>query len=310
MAKLSLRASLLLVLPVAAGLFFFGSAQAKAASVITLSPTSSSPKIDPGSITKGSLEVLNQGTTSFKFIVYAAPYRVSGEDYTPDFTVLPNAPNIVSWFNFSAPDAFLKPGQAKTINYTISVPQSTLAGGYYAAVFAETQFAQSTHGITLNERVGELFYIQVNGNIVQKGELLSWQSPLLQKRPLTSVIRIRDDGGVHFPADIRLSVKDILGHTKYQLSARKELLPQTVRRVSLPWPKTPALGLFKVSGDATFLGQDHKLGTKWVLVMSDTVRLALLILVGLISLIIGLSFYLRRRRKRRKTEPDAKGKHD
>lgn len=299
--------SRLWVLAVFCLLVIFGahSAKASAASVITLTPTSSSPSVDPGTVTKGSLEVLNQGTTPFKFIVYAAPYRVSGEDYTPDFTVLPTAPNIVSWFNFSAPAGNLKPGQTQTINYTISVPQNTLGGGYYAAVFAETQFPKSSHGITLNERVGELFYVQVSGDVVKKGKLLSWGASFFQKPPLTPVLRLENDGNTHYAANISLSVKDILGHTKYQLTTRKEVLPQTIRRIKAPWTKSPAIGLFKVSGNVKFYGQDHRLGTKWVLVMSSTVRLIILALLAAAILLIIVAYLFRRRRRRPKAGHEA-----
>lgn len=255
---------------------------------ITITPTSVSPVINPGSAYHGSFQVVNQGKIPYKFIDYATPYNVKGEDYTPEFTVLPTAPNVVSWFNFSAPNANVNSGQSRNINYTITVPENTQAGGYYAAAFAETQYPKSSNGITLNERVGELFYIQVAGPVVKKGELLTWQSNFLQKAPLTSFIRLQDDGSIHYPADIQMQIKDIFGNTKYTLNSQKELLPQTIRKISLPWAKTPAFGLFKVSGNVSFLNHHETLSTKWVLVMSNTVRLIVAVIVVLFILFFGI----------------------
>ena len=266
--------------------------------VITITPTSVSPVIDPGGTYKGSFQVLDQGSSSYKFLAYPTPYRVSGEDYTPEFTFLPTAPDAGSWLNFSVPGGYIKPGQSVTINYTISVPQNTLPGGYYAAAFAETQIAAKTNGVTLNERVGELFYIQVAGPVVKKGSLLSWSSGILQKPPLTSALRIQDNGSIHFPTQITYVIKDIFGHPKYTLNTDKELLPQTIRRITLPWNKSPSIGLFKVTGTVKFLGQEKTMPTKWVLVMSSAVRLITLalMLIVLVFLVVIRPRYLSKRR--------------
>jgi len=267
-----------------------GTGRAHAASQdITITPTSVSPVINPGATYKGSFQIINQGATGYNFLAYPTPYRVSGEDYTPEFTVLPSAPNIAGWLNFSAPGGHLNAGQTASINYTISVPENVQPGGYYAAAFAETQYPKVANSITLNERVGELFYIQVAGPVVKKGELITWHSSFLQKPPLTSVIRLQDDGSIHFPAALQLNVKDVLGHTKYGLSTTKELLPQTIRRITIPWPKSPGIGLFKVSGSVSFLNHHQKLPTRWVLVMSSRARLVILAVV-----IIVVGFWLMR----------------
>ena len=296
----SYRGQLTAIAVAAIGLFLFPGAAHAAQQDITMTPTSVSPIIQPGSIQHGSFQILNQGKTGYKFIVYASPYRVDNEDYTPDFTALPTAPNITSWFNFSTPGGSIDANKEVNISYTISIPEDTQPGGYYAAAFAETQYPKSADGITLNERVGEIFYIQVAGPVVKKGEIATWQSNFFQKPPLTSTIRLKNEGSIHYPADIHLYVKDILGHTKFSLYTQKELLPQTVRRVVIPWSKTPSIGLFKVSGAVTFLGQDHILGTKWVLVMSPRVRMVIITIIALsIVLIIGRGLYRSRKNKKK-----------
>lgn len=267
---------------------------------ITLTPTTTSPIIDPGSVYHGSFQVVNQGKTGYKFLVYSTPYRVNGEDYTPEFTVLPTAPNISSWLNFSEPGGTINPDQTVTINYTISVPENTQPGGYYAAAFAETQFPQVANSITLNERVGELFYIEVAGPVAKKGELLTWQSNFLQKPPLTSTIRLQDSGSINFPATIRVNVRDILGQTKFSLYTVKELLPQTIRKITIPWNKTPSIGLFRVSGSVSYLNQTNQLPTKWVLVISPTIRLILVIVVVVALLLVAVQFLYHRRKRTKK----------
>lgn len=279
--RLPIVASLMLF----AAVSFTGGLAHAAPQSITMTPTSVSPVIKPGSVYKGSLQVLNQGGTAYTFQVYSAPYHVKGEDYTPDFTALPTAPNVKSWFKFSTTGGHVNPGQSITVNYAISMPANTPPGGYYAVVFAQTKYPK-TASITLNERVGEIFYIQAAGPVTKQGELVSWQSAIFQKPPLTAVMRLENSGGIHYPAAIQVDVRDVFGRSKYSLSTTKEVLPQTIRRVTVSWSKAPSLGIFKVTGTVSFLNQHKTLPTKWVFVMSQTVRLVLL---GLLVLIILLS---------------------
>lgn len=265
--------------------------------VITLTPTSLDRVIQPGSSYNGSFEILNQGQGGYTFHVYAAPYGVKNEDYTPNFsTPLPGAPNVTSWFKFSTTSVHVDPGQSATVNYTITMPANTPPGGYYAAAFAETKLPPKANSIVLNERVGEIFYLQAAGPVAQKGELLTWQSGFFQEPPLTSTLRLKNAGGVHYRAVINLDVQDIFGHDKYKLQTVKEVLPQTIRKVSLPWQKTPSIGLFKVKGTVSFLNQKKTLPTTWVLVMSQPIRI--IFLVVLLAIILLLAFragYIRRR---------------
>lgn len=270
---------------------------------ITISPTSNSPVINPGEVYNGSFQVINQGKSAYKFQTYSAPYHVSGENYTPDFTPIANAPNPSSWFKFSINSANINPTQSITIDYSITVPKTTLPGAYFGVAFAQTQFPKVPNAITLNERVGEIFYIRAAGPVKQGGELLTWQSGMFQEPPLTSTIRLEDTGALNFPATIQFSVKDIFGQSKYSLSTVKEVLPQTIRRVTIPWDKTPSIGIFKVGGTVSFLGHTHTLPTRWVLVMSHTVRLYLLIVVIVLALLIVIRFIYRVTHKSKKSKP-------
>jgi hypothetical protein len=181
------------------------------------------------------------------------------------------------------------------------MPQNTPPGGYYAAAFAETHYPKAASGVAVNERVGQIFYLQAAGPVAKKGEVLGWQANILQKPPLTAALRLENNGGVHYPASIKVSVQDAFGHSKYSLNTTKKVLPQTIRKVVISWSKTPDIGLFKVTGNVSFLDQHQVLPTKWVLVVSQKIRLGL---AGLLALIVVFSamrpVYRRRRPKKAK----------
>lgn len=273
-----------------------GVAHAAVPQVMTLTPTSLDRIMEPGSTYSGSFQIINQGQSGYTFKVYAAPYSVKGEDYTPDFTVLPNTPDVASWFKFSTASVHVDPGQSADIGYTVTMPKGLPAGGYYAAAFAETRLPSKANSVVLNERVGEIFYLQAAGPVAREGKLLTWQSSFLQKPPLTSTLRLENNGGVHYPATIVVNVQDVFGHKKYSVKTVKEVLPHTIRKVALPWQKTPSIGIFKVKGSVSFLGRSQALPTRWVLVVSQTIRLYLGAALALIILAVaGRAVYRQRR---------------
>ncbi len=281
-------------------LFFFGSARASAASqVLTISPAIQELKLEPGSVSKGTFNVINQGTEPFSFKVYATPYSVTGEDYTPDYNILPGAPTPITWFKFSVPASVVAPGQSVTESYTVTVPKNIQEGGYYSVGFAETLNPKVQQGVTINERVGTLFFIQVGNNVVKKGDLINWKSKFLQEPPLSSSFKLTNSGSIYYKAEYQYKVSDIFGSTKYYTVGQKVILPQATRKLTIPWRNSPSFGLFKVSGNVKFLDSDHKLSTKYVLIMSKAARLYTFI--GFIAaVIIAIVLAVTRRRPGRK----------
>jgi hypothetical protein len=280
------------------------SARANAAGptqVLTVSPASVNTLLQPGSVNHGTFEIINQGRSNYSLDIYATPYHVSGEAYAPGFTYLPGAPKVASWFSFSTTNASVNSGQTKNVNYTITVPKNTPSGGYYAVAFAETKAPKAANAVTVNERAGIIFYIQIAGPVVQKGSLVKWHMGLLQKPPLVSSITLNNTGSIHYFSNIKLNVKDIFGGLKYSVMTQKALLPKTIRLVNIPWPGTPDLGIYKVSGTYTIFNKTGRLPTRYVLVMSNSIRAIFLILI-----VLFLIFLIIRILKRRKAKPKDK----
>ncbi len=273
--------------------------------ILTITPTTVKPTINPGSSTRGNFQIINQGSQAYSAYIYSAPYSVQGEAYTPDFAPLPGHSNIADWLKFTAAKATVKPGQTLDVPYTVTVPVGTQPGGYYAVAFVETQTGKSKQGVIINERVGEIFYITVAGHVKNAGKLLSWASPFLQKPPLTAALRLENDGGIHYVSDIHISVQDILGHSKYDLTTQKVILPQTIRHIPVSWDAAPPFGLFKVTGTITVLGKPQSLDTKYVLVASQGVRIAGLGIIAVLATFFGSRTLARHKSKRKQSDKSA-----
>jgi hypothetical protein len=261
---------------------------------LTWSPAVAQIKLDPGQSHSGSFLIINHGKSTYNFSVYARPYNVSGESYTPNFTPIPGAINVSKWFKFSLGGGSITPGQIEKVNYTVTVPANVEDGGYYAVAFGQTNNPKALIGVTINERVGTIFFIQVGNNFVKKGNVTFWASKFFQEPPLTSNIKVANTGSIYFKTDISYKISDIFGHTKYSLTGQKFIFPQTIRNIDLPWAKSPSFGLFKVSANVGILGNTQYLSSKYVLVMSRTVRIwttviTVLVIVAFIAFRIGHS---------------------
>ena len=255
---------------------------------ITISPAVVDKEIEAGKSHDDKITVLNRGTVNFDYKVYASGFTVDGEDYNPTYQGTENA-DASKWFSFSGEtNGTLKSGDMKEIPVSINVPAGTAGGSYYAVVFAETvpDQAQST-GVSTQKRVGTVFYITVPGEVSRKGDVATWDVKSLQKEPLTALLRLSNDGSVYYRADVKVSVTDIFGKEKFKYSADPAVVPGKTRRTQIEWKDGASFGLFKVGGEVKINGETKKLATKYVLVASTPMRIALvgLLFVFLVSLV-------------------------
>jgi hypothetical protein len=270
---------------------------AATAQTIGITPTAVTKVIQPGSTASGTIEVLNQGPANFGYSIYASPYAVVGEDYDPEFALTPGATDTASWFHFSSSAGQLPSGNGATINYTIQVPADTAPGGYYGAIFAQTapSLVPDAIGPTTIKRVGTVFYLQVGNGGTLNGRVASWSVPMLQTAPLTGTLRLQNEGSDHYLANMRITVSDVFGDPRYRFEQEREVLPQTIRRVVIPWSGTPALGLFKVTGSVGIFGVTTTLPTKFVLVANGPARLVISAVLVVVVLLVAWNLFRRRK---------------
>jgi hypothetical protein len=286
------------VVLLAAGQHMAGAAAATPVKSLTITPAASRPTVQPGGTLHGNFQILNQGQDAYDVSMYTAPYFVRSENYTPDFTPLPGRLNASDWLTLDTKAATVQPGKSVNVNYDLQVPAGTHPGGYYVVAFVQTKGASNGQGVIINERVGEIFYIRVAGPVYQAGKLSSWSSNFWQKPPLAATLRLEDSGNLHYLSDIQIVVRDLFGNPKYTLNTQKEILPQTIRRIQVNWDKAPAFGLFKVTGHASVLGKTQTLPTKYVLVVAQPLRVALLVVIFLLACFVLIRIVLRRRRQK------------
>ena len=246
---------------------------------IGISPTFLDISGDPGQELKGQVTVINQGSETLRYKVYASDFKIKNEAYEKDFEPSPNTPSPVSWISLPQGPQELKGGGQATLNYSIKIPQSAVSRGYYGVIFAETlPSAPDATGVLRVKRVGTLLYLGVKGGLVQKGTVAdykvnSWQ----KKQPVTAELRLLNDGNIHLNAKGEVRLKNIFGKVASTDKIEGTLLPATTRKFSLELPSKPAVGIFKVAGTVDYGGKKTDLPSKWVMVLPPVYLVVLLL---------------------------------
>ncbi len=286
---------LAILIPLAALSIPAGAAAAQEKS-ITLSPANTAISVDPGGSSANSMSVLNNGKSSYTVNISTSPFHVNGVDYDPRFSQLPGTTDASKWIKLSTTKAVVNPGQTVPVQYTVNVPKGTQPGGYYAVVFAATQPTTKGKGVQSSNRVGNILYITVKGNVQKSGGVASVSLPgftTSSKLPIS--IDVKNTGGVHFVTDANITVKNIYGKQAFNGKYQRYVLPQTVRRITAQWT-TPAFGIYHVSRNATVFGQTKSVPDQTVVVMHPWVLIVLGALVVFIVLMLVLPRLIRKRK--------------
>lgn len=264
---------------------------------ISLSPATTQVAIDPGKSASDKVEVINTGDDSFNVSFSTAPYYVTGENYDPHFTQLPGTVDASKWISLQTSSAPLESHKILSLPYTISIPANTAPGGYYAVIFAETsQQNVTTGGVVPHNRVGNIVYITVNGDVKKSGYVKADPLPKFtfsQTVPLG--LQVANDGGIHFQTTASFSVTDITGKEVYKASFDRLILPSTVRDISTNWSSQLPVGIYKVHRQAIAADKTTVLDTQTIVIVSPWFLLGSILILGSI-----IAFFIIRAQQRKR----------
>lgn len=266
---------------------------------VTLSPTTADVNIEAGAEYKGRADVYNNGSKAFKMTASSAPYRVVGDEYEPNFSSLPGKTDPSRWISIdSTHQAVVEPGQMTSVTYNLKVPADTAPGGYYAAVFATTEPVEpGDGGVVQKNRVGQLVFINVKGEVSQNAEVKATKLPLVVLGDrISPKLTVKNSGGTHYKANYQLTITSLFNKTVHQGQKQYYILPQTQRVLSQEWQTSAWFGVYRVEQSITTPdGNVSTLSPQRVVVVHPV----LLMIVG-VALLLVVAWLLTRRRSSRK----------
>ncbi|MFA6424301.1 MAG: hypothetical protein WCV83_03255 [Candidatus Magasanikbacteria bacterium] len=220
--------------------------------------------------------------------------------------------------DFLHPEVFtfrLNQGERITIPVVVNIPQDAQPGGLYGAVIITTQpiannstaDQNSTKGnITIVSRVASLFFVRVNGDVLESGKLLSFTAdknyytePKINYRFL-----YQNDGSVYLNPYGLLTVKNIIGTEIEQIQISPYfVMPGSVRQKDINMSRSLMFGRYSATLQLN-RGYSDVIDTKtiyfWVLpwkqvILSITALFGLIVIFKLVSSWFSRNFEIKRK---------------
>jgi len=204
--------------------------------------------LDPGETASQDMVVINRTERDVKFLV-------SVEDFTGSPTGESSARllgdergpySLKDYFNPEVWEFVLKSGQKITLPVEISVPEDATPGGLYGSVLVASQPAGGGQNPVIS-RLGALFFVRVNGEVVEDGLLESFVMTPSQKiftkgTPEKFTLTTRNNGTVHMNSYGIIQITNSLGVIVDEVEVEPYFtLPNAVRSADIIWESASSL---------------------------------------------------------------------
>ncbi len=265
---------------------------------LQVSPTSQEIKnLKPGEVYHGEFLVQNIGTKNFKYKVYATPFYVENENYSPDYNKSSNYTQIAKWITFSSTSGTLASDTTAVVKYTVKVPKDVPAGGQYAALMTEiVDQDKSTATVQVINRIGMTLYSSVSGKTKVSGSIIDNNiATFFTAPPLSATSLVENTGNIDAKAKYTFKVYSLFNSDEPVFSNvksegnTKPVLPETRRFNTVIWEGAPQLGVFNVEQTVEFLGKSSTTRKLVVICPIWLIILIALILVASIAWLVGRS---------------------
>ncbi len=271
---------------------------------ITIVPPVSEFKVDPGDKSEGLLKIVNSGNQALTFKVQVKDFVVEDTVGTPHIlpdNTLSKKYSASSWIAVS-PDTFTVPaGKTQQINYYLQVPLDARPGGHYAAIVYEPQQLLGVQGTGagVETHLGTLFYVRVNGNIVENATVKTFkpENSFAEYGPVKINTQIINYSDSHIRPIGTVSVKNILGQVVYsQALEEHNIFPEATRDFTNTIGKKFMFGPYTAELKATY-------GTNNNLTLFASAGFFILpwkyVAIALLVIIVVVLFLIWRRKKRK-----------
>ena len=242
----------------------------------TVSPIKQQIHLKPGETYRGSIMVANPAaaTEDFRYKVTMYPYSVLGEEYDTDFSSASDWPRIVDWTTLENDTGVLPPNGTQMVNFVIEVPKNAPGGGQYMMLGVSSDNSDDEANQMAIQNVYEMasvVYADVEGEVSHGGQILENQIPgfVAAEKPYVAV-RLSNQGNVHETAAITIRVKNNLnGETVFPKDGENEVfesivMPQSTRLVKRDISGMPPLGIFEVTQNVSYMGENMDITTVMV----------------------------------------------
>ncbi|MEK7510374.1 MAG: hypothetical protein AAB567_02330 [Patescibacteria group bacterium] len=209
---------------------------------LTISPVKMEISGDPGQTLLGEIELFNEQDEIKTFYSSSQNFEARGESGAPHFLPDTNE-GLASWIEIQE-NVTLKAQGLKKIPFSIQIPESAQAGGYFAAILWGSSPAPQQEGgqVAIGGKLGMLILLSVHGESKEGGGLLDFKidegGRVVNSLPITFTYRFSNKGTERIKPTGELKVKNLFGFTVVTLDANRpdgNVLPGSVRKFQMVW---------------------------------------------------------------------------
>jgi len=190
--------------------FFFSLLLLEGQTSLTLSPLQAELTISPGKTKREILAVGNSSPSTVKIKTRVESWLLK-EDGTPIFPPSGTFPySCQEWIKLDSSEFSLEPGENRLVSLTISVPDGTAPGQYWASLSFETSESEKSEEqsgkMMIKEKVMAAIFVMV-GEAPAKGEITGMRVADREGQKMI-LISLKNSGRSFFTTSGQLEIKD------------------------------------------------------------------------------------------------------
>lgn len=216
---------------------------ARTSYALTISPSRTELRGDPGSTVGGDIILINDQQETKTFFASFENFVADGDSGTPKF--VGDKEGLATWIS-TTEAVVVNPGEVKTIPFTVTIPADAQPGGYFSGIFwgSAPPVAENQGNVAIGTKIGMLLFVSVNGDIEENAGLSDFST--LNKQwgfrslPVSFVYRITNTGGDRIKPEGDVIIRSILGWRVAKVKANPtegSVLPGTTRKFTPLWEK-------------------------------------------------------------------------
>ncbi len=265
--------------------------------IMQVAPVIDELSLDPGTQADKSIRVANHGDQKLNIRVYTAPYSIIKETGGSDFETQSEYTQIHHWIKIQTPSSdfaenahfSIVPGEAKTINYRITVPESAPGGSQHACIFIETvpDDSEESSSIITVSRTAVKIFANVSGKTVNDAKIttLESNSDIILGGKVFARALVENTGNIDIRPNLTLKVTSLSGETIFDNTKVAMIFPENQSQMEIYWPDTPMFGIYHLIAVVSVLGKSEVIEKQIVIVPVWFVVLLLLVALTIILIV-------------------------
>ncbi|OGY48772.1 MAG: hypothetical protein A3D39_04895 [Candidatus Buchananbacteria bacterium RIFCSPHIGHO2_02_FULL_39_17] len=200
-------------------------------------------EVKPGESQTGFLKLYNETAADLILTSNLESFKAGDETGQPVFLLPEQKDKFLDWFTELPTEILLRPQQVILVPFRIQVPANATPGGYYAAIFWQTNSGQTKDGsgAGISGRIATLVFLKVAGELNESAQLVGFET--IPKNnyffhfPLNFSVRVNNQGNIHLQPQGQIILSDWFSR-KIALDINQEkrfILPGSIRRFDVVW---------------------------------------------------------------------------